>query len=178
VSAAEIQLALGSGEEKKRTAYRPPIARDTEAAGDSNRVAQMMRGEVPDVPEVPDLAGLLARHKATPDAASSSSAPKPKPEKAEPPAIMPVQSHGDKAPCPTTGWEYMDPKGNKQGPFTLTQMQKWYNGGSFKPTLPMRCDPQDRFTPLKDMFPHPMVPFHRAPKRPGNALRAELRNRD
>ena len=32
--------------------------------------------------------------------------------------------------------------------------------------LKLRCDPNDRFLPLRELFPHPMVPFHRAPRRP------------
>merc|ERR1712012_433305 len=77
----------------------------------------------------------------------------------------PNVGHGAGA-CPTSGWEYLDPKGRKQGPFSLEQMMKWHDTGVFKATLPLRCDPNDRFIPLKDLFPHPMVPFLRAPKRP------------
>merc|ERR1712217_30909 len=81
-------------------------------------------------------------------------------------STQPVREHGEKKECPPTGWEYMDPKGNKQGPFKLEQMQKWFEMGAFKAELPMRCCPTDRFVPLRELFPHPMVPFLRAPKRP------------
>lgn len=74
--------------------------------------------------------------------------------------------HGQKLPCPTNNWQYVDPKQNIQGPFTLTEMQTWHQLGYFKPELQMRCDPSDQFIPFKDLFPHPMIPFQSYPKRP------------
>mmetsp|Transcript_937 Transcript_937/g.1630 ORF Transcript_937/g.1630 Transcript_937/m.1630 type:complete len:733 (+) Transcript_937:368-2566(+) len=74
--------------------------------------------------------------------------------------------HGEKRPCPNTGWQYVDPRQNIQGPFTLLEMQQWHSMGYFRPDLPMRCDPGDRFLPFKDLFPHPLVPFKAYPRRP------------
>lgn len=74
--------------------------------------------------------------------------------------------HGEKRPCPNTGWQYVDPRQNIQGPFTLLEMQQWHSMGYFRPDLPMRCDPGDRFLPFKELFPHPLVPFKAYPRRP------------
>jgi len=67
---------------------------------------------------------------------------------------------------PATGWQYVDPKRNIQGPFTLLEMQQWNAMGYFRPDLPMRCDPSDEFVPFMELFPHPLVPFQSYPKRP------------
>lgn len=154
-SADELEELIAGGEDAgpRRQAYRPPGAH----AADS-KVSQRMRGE--------EAAG----HSAT---ASDASSERKKSASAR--GSLPRQSapakpqnigHGDKQPCPSGGWQYRDPKGNVQGPFTLEQMQKWYAAGKIKSHLPMRCDPDDPFVPLGELFPHPMIPFHRAPRRP------------
>eukprot|EP00930_Biecheleria_cincta_P082717 TRINITY_DN72389_c0_g1_i1.p1 TRINITY_DN72389_c0_g1~~TRINITY_DN72389_c0_g1_i1.p1 ORF type:complete len:806 (+),score=220.77 TRINITY_DN72389_c0_g1_i1:92-2509(+) len=81
-------------------------------------------------------------------------------------AAAEMQSHGAKMQCPTTGWQYVDPKGQIQGPFTLLEMQQWYYMNYFRPELPMRCSPNDSFVPFSELFPHPLVPFQSYPKRP------------
>lgn len=78
----------------------------------------------------------------------------------------PVWAQGATLPCPTTGWQYVDPKKNIQGPFTLLEMQHWNSKGYFRPDLPMRCHPSDPFISFKELFPHPLVPFQSYPKRP------------
>merc|ERR1719310_1815587 len=78
--------------------------------------------------------------------------------------------HGTKMPCPTTGWQYQDPRGNIQGPFTLLEMQQWNSMGYFRADLPMRCDASDRFVPFGELFPHPMIPFQSYPKRPAVSM--------
>lgn len=80
---------------------------------------------------------------------------------------MQQQMHGERRPCPRTGWQYVDPRGQAQGPFSLLEMQQWHSMGYFRPDLLMRCDPEDRFTPFHELFPHPMIPFQSYPKRPG-----------
>lgn len=82
---------------------------------------------------------------------------------------QPGGGHGQKLPCPAQGWQYVDPKQNIQGPFTLLEMQQWHAMGYFRPNLPMRCDPADRFASFGELFPHPMIPFQSYPKRPSNA---------
>lgn len=77
------------------------------------------------------------------------------------------QQHGSKLPCPEVGWQYVDPKGNIQGPFSLTEMKAWHGLGYFRPTLQMRCDANDKFLPFGELFPHPLIPFQSYPKRPG-----------
>jgi len=72
---------------------------------------------------------------------------------------------GDKRNCPPTGWQYVDPKGNVQGPFTLLEMQLWNSMGYFRPDLPMRCDPTDPFVEFNKLFPPPLVPFESCPRR-------------
>lgn len=179
-----------SGGEKKKQAYRPPSARDAGSAG--NSVARMMRGEVESSPS-PAVAAIKEQMSKSSSVKASPTPPEGDPgfrrgpganaslsdlgsaspavarrslKEAAPPARRPNNEHGTKAPCPTTGWEYMDPKGNKQGPFTLEQMQSWFNMGKLKSSLPLRCNPEDRFVPLGELWPHPMVPFLRAPLRP------------
>jgi translation initiation factor 2A len=153
ISPAEIDELVLSGGVKSKQAYRPPTGRSS----GSNRVAMMMRGELGggrsgDGQRKDEHVALQKSLEAKEEKKSASR--------------QPDRNHGDKKPCPTTGWEYLDPKGKKQGPFALEQMVKWYEMGVFKGDLRLRCDPDDRFIPLKELFPHPMVPFHRAPKRP------------
>jgi len=69
-------------------------------------------------------------------------------------------------PCPQAGWQYVDPKGNVQGPFTLLEMQLWNSMGYFRPDLPMRCDQNDSFLELQKMFPPGTEPFVSYPRRP------------
>ncbi|CAJ1388803.1 unnamed protein product [Effrenium voratum] len=68
--------------------------------------------------------------------------------------------------CPSHGWQYLDPKGNVQGPFSLPDMQNWNNKGYFRADLLMRCHPKDSFVPLAALFPAPLVPFQSHPRRP------------
>jgi hypothetical protein len=68
--------------------------------------------------------------------------------------------------CPKSGWQYLDPKGNIQGPFTLVEMLLWYSMGYFPPDLLMRCGPNDKFLEFKTLFPPPAAPFTRAPVYP------------
>lgn len=67
--------------------------------------------------------------------------------------------------CPATGWQYVDPKGNIQGPFTLLEMQLWNTMGYFRPDLLMRCDPGDHFVEFGQLFPPPSIPFESYPRR-------------
>lgn len=60
-------------------------------------------------------------------------------------------------------WEYVDPKGKNQGPFSLVQMQQWHTYGYFRGDVPMRCTLADRFVPLSELYPHPLVPFQSYP---------------
>lgn len=94
----------------------------------------------------------------------------------QPPAA--IQGHGEKLPCPTSGWQYVDPKGNVQGPFTLLEMQQWNTMGYFKPGLRMRCDPDDEFVKFAELFPHPMIPFTSYPKRPVRGSDANFGHRN
>jgi len=86
-----------------------------------------------------------------------------------------IAGHGLKTPCPSSGWQYIDPKGNTQGPFTLMEMQQWHSMGYFRTELPMRCDSADRFVPFGELFPHPLIPFQSYPKRPAPGGLAGLR---
>lgn len=67
--------------------------------------------------------------------------------------------------CPTHGWQYIDPKNNIQGPFSLQEMLQWHRMGFFQQDLRMRCDPADKFIPLKELFPAGSVPFESYPRR-------------
>lgn len=129
----------------KKQAYRPPTGRGTA----NNTVAMMMKGE---------LGGETKSEVQLPRKLLEDDWPR------EEKSTQPALGHGAGL-CPRTGWEYMDPKGRKQGPFTLEQMTQWHRMGVFKGTLQVRYDPNDRFVPLQELFPHPMVPFLRAPKR-------------
>jgi hypothetical protein len=74
-----------------------------------------------------------------------------------------VQGHGINQVCPATGWQYVDKKGRTQGPFSLTEMRQWHEMGYFALDLLLRCDPNDVFSKLADLFPHPMIPFQSYP---------------
>merc|ERR1711879_1020372 len=74
-----------------------------------------------------------------------------------------TQNRNERQPCPQTGWQYVDPKGNIQGPFTLVEMNLWNSIGYFRPDLPMRCDPGDAFVEINKLFPPPSIPFESYP---------------
>mmetsp|Transcript_115323 Transcript_115323/g.229845 ORF Transcript_115323/g.229845 Transcript_115323/m.229845 type:complete len:341 (-) Transcript_115323:78-1100(-) len=61
--------------------------------------------------------------------------------------------------CPGTGWQYVDPSNNVQGPFPLAKMRLWHQHGFFYAKLPMRCDPSDAFMPFSELFPEGIEPF-------------------
>jgi len=84
----------------------------------------------------------------------------------EAPAKGPVttgrESHQPRARianCPEMGWQYVDPSGKVQGPFTLEKMRLWHQHGYFFPELPMRCEDGDIFVPFAQLFPAPLQPF-------------------
>jgi len=76
-----------------------------------------------------------------------------------------AQAKQDNRTCPVSGWQYVDPKGNIQGPFSLLEMQLWNNMGYFHSELPMRCDSNDPFVDFNKLFPPPLVPFESYPRR-------------
>mmetsp|Transcript_12894 Transcript_12894/g.34969 ORF Transcript_12894/g.34969 Transcript_12894/m.34969 type:complete len:338 (+) Transcript_12894:79-1092(+) len=63
------------------------------------------------------------------------------------------------SPCPSIGWQYMDPAGKIQGPFGLEKMRLWHQHGFFYPTLNMRCDQTDHFTAFAELWPPGIPPF-------------------
>jgi len=74
-------------------------------------------------------------------------------------SVAPAVSQCQKSACPSSGWEYVDPRGKTQGPFTLDQMATWQKHGFFFPTLAMRCDPADKFVPFTALWPPGVQPF-------------------
>ncbi|CAK0891660.1 unnamed protein product [Prorocentrum cordatum] len=111
----------------------------------------MMRGELPENAAPTEAIEALRRLKNAgedgADAADSGvrareAAPRAVPREStvaaalrEPPkpvSQQPVNLYGDsKKDIPAKGWEYVDPKGKTQGPFTLEQMKKWFNKGDY-----------------------------------------------
>lgn len=71
-----------------------------------------------------------------------------------------------KVQCPKHGWQYMDPDRKVHGPFSLQEMQQWDRQGYFRADLLIRCNPNDPFVPLGQMFPTSAVRFESLPKRP------------
>lgn len=81
------------------------------------------------------------------EAQAASKVKKPQPVREE------VKPKGPElAVCPAAGWQYVDPKGNVQGPFELTKMRLWHQYGYFAPSLPMRCSAEDEFRPFSEIF--------------------------
>jgi hypothetical protein len=78
-----------------------------------------------------------------------------------------AQGHGIMQACPTStsDWEYKDTQGRIQGPFTLQRMWEWHQMGYVLDDLLLRCDRNDQWAKLIDIFPHPMIPFQSYPKR-------------
>lgn len=64
-----------------------------------------------------------------------------------------------RARCPETGWQYVDPAGRVQGPFSLEKMRLWHKHGFFYHDLPMRCFPEDRFVCFLELWPAGCEPF-------------------
>merc|ERR1712224_264376 len=79
----------------------------------------------------------------------------------------------DNRPCPAFGWQYVDPKGNVQGPFDVVEMQQWNQLGYFKNELKMRCYNEMEFTRFDVLFPPATtVPFQGYPRIPPSAFKA------
>ncbi|CAD7958070.1 unnamed protein product [Amoebophrya sp. A25] len=74
-------------------------------------------------------------------------------------------------PCPPNGWQYIDPRGNVQGPFDADEMKQWNALGYFKPELKMRFSETMDFFPFEALFPVPSVPFVSYPQLPGRTLK-------
>ncbi|CAD7937159.1 unnamed protein product [Amoebophrya sp. A120] len=77
----------------------------------------------------------------------------------------------DNRPCPTNGWQYVDPKGNVQGPFELEEMLQWHQLGYFKPELKMRFTDDMEFLPFSVLWKHPAEPFESFPNVPASSYR-------
>eukprot|EP00930_Biecheleria_cincta_P075221 TRINITY_DN62391_c0_g1_i1.p1 TRINITY_DN62391_c0_g1~~TRINITY_DN62391_c0_g1_i1.p1 ORF type:complete len:675 (-),score=71.09 TRINITY_DN62391_c0_g1_i1:56-2080(-) len=118
------------------------------------------------------------RHKATsrtssgqvlqgsPNSAKSLSASSPSSAVPEPRKIsLSGLASAPKDICPEHGWEYLDPAGKVQGPFSLAEMYQWNTKGYFRADLPIRCEPNQRFVALALLFPAPLVPFQSPPRR-------------
>jgi len=108
---------------------------------------------------------------AAPKAKAGGSVPQAgAPRSSNPEALAAAAKASSGAPrgltCPRDGWQYVDPKHNVQGPFTLDQMKLWHEHLFFHDNIPMRCDKSDPFVPLKELFPPPLRPFESYPKRP------------
>lgn len=50
-------------------------------------------------------------------------------------------------------WEYRDPKGQIQGPFSSIQMKSWYDGNFFPDNLLMRYNPNNPWVKFRELFP-------------------------
>jgi hypothetical protein len=61
-------------------------------------------------------------------------------------------------------WEYMDPKGTKQGSFSSSRMGAWYEHKMLPDDLKVRCSPHMQFLPIRKLFPAPQVPFSYRPQ--------------
>ncbi|KAK9915406.1 hypothetical protein WJX75_008743 [Coccomyxa subellipsoidea] len=62
-------------------------------------------------------------------------------------------SAGAPAQARPSRWEYVDPKGNIQGPFPVSDLLKWSNGGFFSADQKVRRAGQQAFVPLKSVLP-------------------------
>ncbi|BDA43444.1 probable GRB10-interacting GYF protein 1 at N-terminal half [Coccomyxa sp. Obi] len=54
--------------------------------------------------------------------------------------------------APASKWEYVDPKGNIQGPFPASDLVKWANGGFFSSDQQVRRAGQHAFVPLMSVL--------------------------
>lgn len=90
------------------------------------------------------------------EAHSSRGKPRPLPPPKEEP---PKPTGPELVRCPETGWQYVDPKGQVQGPFNLAKMRLWHQYGYFAPSLPMRCAAEDEFKPFSNIFAGGLKPF-------------------
>merc|ERR1719436_1411406 len=90
---------------------------------------RLNKAQSPSMDGAAGRSGMVGDSAAAGSVATSRSLSSPQPRESGPPrrpqekqeSGQPVKIYGDKIECPTTGWEYMDPKGKKQGPFTLEQ---------------------------------------------------------
>eukprot|EP00930_Biecheleria_cincta_P008650 TRINITY_DN11017_c0_g1_i1.p1 TRINITY_DN11017_c0_g1~~TRINITY_DN11017_c0_g1_i1.p1 ORF type:complete len:716 (-),score=131.15 TRINITY_DN11017_c0_g1_i1:152-2299(-) len=71
-----------------------------------------------------------------------------------------------KAPAQDTTqceWEYIDTKGQKQGPFPSTQMALWHQHGMLPKSLHLKRSTDSAFGTIAEYFPSPLVPFKSPP---------------
>lgn len=80
-------------------------------------------------------------------------APKPTPKPAAPSA----------ASAAATQWQYIDTKGEVQGPFSSDKMAQWYEHKMLPATLKLRRTTDSKFATIPEYFPKPLVPFRSPP---------------
>ena len=74
------------------------------------------------------------------------------------------QSNADQQPPQQPVWFYLDPQGNRQGPFSNADMLDWFNAGYFPPELMLRRSVDKRFIQLVEMSKlYERVPFAPGP---------------
>jgi hypothetical protein len=68
----------------------------------------------------------------------------------------------------STEWQYTDPQGQIQGPFSQDNMRQWHEAGYFNADLPIRLRHWQRFHPFQTVFPDFKGAFLNIPQEPGS----------
>mmetsp|Transcript_71028 Transcript_71028/g.169479 ORF Transcript_71028/g.169479 Transcript_71028/m.169479 type:complete len:615 (-) Transcript_71028:55-1899(-) len=66
-------------------------------------------------------------------------------------------------------WQYLDTKGNVQGPFSSQQMALWYEHRMLPKTLQLRRTTETDYRTIAEYFPPPLEAFKSQPAKPGLA---------
>lgn len=139
-------------------------------SADGSRLAKILEGKRPPA----ENATPVSVSKSETDLSLNAPSFTPIAQKKVAPAPV-VPSSTPRSPEPTLNiqWIYLDPKGERQGPFTTSQMVTWFNAGYFPANLPVAwymtgeiLDPDATFYPLDRCYAHGAAPFSGIPSRP------------
>lgn len=95
------------------------------------------------------------------------------------PPLKPFKSRPPLKPPPVkqpsieaSQWQYMDTKGNLQGPFSSQQMALWHQHNMLPKTLRLRRTTDVSFCTIDEYFPPPSAPFKSQPANPSANAKA------
>lgn len=89
------------------------------------------------------------------------------PGAAYPPAAAAPPAPKQPAASRECQWQYVDTKGDVQGPFPSSKMCQWYEHKMLPTTLKLRRTTDSQFATIPQYFPSPLVPF-KSPPQPVN----------
>ncbi len=139
-------------------------------SADGSRLAKIMEGKRPPLESATPVSVTKSETELSLNAPSFTPIAQ---KKVTPLPVVPSSAPRSPEPSINIQWIYLDPKGDRQGPFTSSQMVAWFSAGYFPANLPVTwymtgeiLDPDAIFFPLDRCYAHGIPPFTGMPSRP------------